>query len=245
MKRIVIIGASSGLGQRMARDFARVGCRVAVAARREEPLKALRDEFPDRVVYKVIDVRDTQAVKDFYDLIELNGGMDYLVYAAGTGFRDPGPDDEKTAAIIDTNCTGMARITAATYRYYKETANVTPGHIAVITSVAGDGPLGIAAAYSASKAFQQRFITALEQLAYRQQVNVRFTDLRPGFVDTPLLDAAVKYPMMLSVAKAAPLMEEAILRGHRVAYIDSRWGIVSALWRLIPRRLWVHMSLGL
>lgn len=243
MKRIVVIGASSGIGERIARDFARVGCQVAVAARREEPLKALHDSYPDRVVYKAIDVTAVDAVERFLDLIEMNNGMDYLVYCAGVGFNDPLLVDAKTTSILRTNVLGMARITAAAYNYYKDTANVTPGHIAVITSVAGDRPLGVAAAYSASKAFQQRFLGALEQLARQQHVNVKITDVRPGFVDTPLLDGSRRYPMTMSVGHVAPLVEEAVLRGRRVAYIDSRWGVVAALWRLIPGPLWRRIGL--
>lgn len=243
MKRIVIIGASSGLGYRMAADFARVGCQVAVAARRTEPLEELARRYPDRVVYSRIDVTEPDAPARFYDLIEKNSGMDYLVYAAGVGFQDPALDESLITRIVNTNCLGMARITSAAYRYFKNTANCAPGHIAVITSIAGDGPLGIAAAYAASKAFQQRFITSLEQLAHQQHVNVRFTDIRPGFIRTALLNPDINYPMCMTVAKAAPLIETAILRGRRVAYIDSRWGVVAALWRLIPRCAWVRIGL--
>lgn len=226
----------------MAADFARIGCRVAVAARREEPLKELKDKYPDNIVYKTIDVTAPDAVARFYDLIEMNDGMDYLVYASGVGFNDPELTDGRTEEMVNVNCCGMARITAAAYRYYKDTANLTPGHIAVITSVAGVQAIGVAAAYSASKAFQQRFITALDQLAHQQHVNVRFTDIRPGFVRTPLLDDSRDYPMLMSVDKAARLIEEAVLRGRRTAYIDSRWGVVARLWKCIPTRLWVHVG---
>lgn len=242
MKRIVIIGASSGLGQRMAADFARVGCQVAVAARREEPLKELQKTYPDRIVYKAFDVTAPDAPARFLDLVEMNNGMDYCVYCAGTGFNDPLLDQAKTRTTLDVNCIGMAAITSAAYGYFRDTASVETGHIAVITSVAGVQALGIAAAYSASKAFQQRYITALEQLAHQEGVNVRFTDIRPGFVDTPLLKGD-DYPMMMSVKDAARQIEIAVLRGRRVAYIDSRWGLVARMWQLVPTRAWVNIAL--
>ena len=109
--------------------------------------------------------------------------------------------------------------------------------------MAGVKALGVATAYSASKCFQQRFINCLEQLAYRRQVNVAFTDIRPGFIRTPLLQEGKPYPMIMSVDYAAPLIEKAILRRRRVAYIDYRWGVASRLMQLIPQRIWRHLSL--
>ncbi len=245
MKRIVIIGASSGIGQRMAADFARVGCRVAVAARREAPLKEMQKRYPDRVVYSTIDVTEADAVSRFYDLIEKNGGMDYLVYASGVGFNDPYLSDNKISNMVKVNALGMARITAAAYRYYKDTVDTdTPGHIAVITSVAGVQSIGIAAAYSATKAFQQRFIRALRQLARQQQVNVRYTDIRPGFIRTDLLDATKDYPLIMDLDYAAPRIETAVLRGCPIAYIDWRWGIIANAWRLIPPCLWTRIPIS-
>lgn len=245
MKKIVIIGASSGLGLRIAADFARVGCRVGLAARRTDTLEEIKSLYPDRVAVSSIDVRDTDAVKKFYELIETIDGMDILLYAAGVGFQDPELNDSKIRDIVDTNCTGFARILAAAYRYYRETANVKAGQIAAITSIAGTKGIGLAAAYSASKRFQRNFIDALEQLAYHQQVNVRFTDIRPGFVRTPFLSDEISYPMELSIEKAAPLIETAVLRQRRVAYIDSRWGVVNAMWSVVPQCLWKHISLSL
>lgn len=243
MKKIVIIGASSGIGRRIATDFARVGCRVGIAARRSEPLEEIRNLYPDNVAAMTIDVTAPDAVRRFYDLIELIDGMDIFINAAGIGFADPDLDDSRIASTLRTNVDGFARLTAAAYRYYRDTANVSRGQIAAITSIAGTKGIGIAAAYSASKRFQQSFIDALEQLAYQQQVNVAFTDIRPGFVDTPLLAGGRDYPMLMSVDKVAPLIETAILRRRRVYTVDYRWRAVNALWRMVPQRLWRHIGL--
>ncbi|MBD5330756.1 MAG: SDR family NAD(P)-dependent oxidoreductase [Bacteroides sp.] len=245
MKKIIIIGASSGLGYQMAADFARVGCRVGIAARRTEPLQTIKDLYPDRVATAEIDVTAPDAVKRFYDLIELIDGMDILIFAAGAGFQDPALDDAITRRILDTNVTGFARILNAAYKYFRDTASVTPGQIAAITSVAGTKGIGTASAYSASKRFQQIYIDALDQLAHQQHVNVRFTDIRPGFVRTPFLDPDKNYPMSMSTLRAARLIEEAILRGRRRATIDSRWAVVNTLWRLIPSALWRRLALTL
>ena len=68
------------------------------------------------------------------------------------------------------------------------------GHIAVISSIAGTKGLGIAPAYSATKRFQNTYIDALEQLAYMQKKKaIHFTDIRPGFVKTDLLNDGKNY----------------------------------------------------
>lgn len=243
MKRIVIIGASSGIGKRIALDFARYGFRLGIAARREDRLKEIKKQYPDRIEYLPIDVTADDAVGRFNRLIEMTGGMDCLLFCSGTGFQDEELVDSTIRKTLDVNVVGFARIVAAAYRYFRQTAPLSPGRIAAITSVAATKGLGIAAAYSSSKRFQQQFLDSLEQLAYTQQVNVRFTDIRPGFVRTDILRADRNYPMIMSVDQAAPLIEKAILTGRRRATIDSRWAIATALWKMIPSCLWKRINL--
>lgn len=245
MKKIIIIGASSGIGMRVATDFARLGWRVGIAARREEPLKAIKELYPDRVEYLCIDVTADDAVDKFYKLIELVDGMDYMLYAAGCGWRNPDLEPSRDDETVRTNVLGFTRIINAAYKYYKSTANLHRGHIAAITSIAGTKGIGISATYSASKRYQWAYLQALDQLAHIQYVNVAVTDIRPGFVDTPLLDGTKKYPMEMSIDYVAPRLECAVVAGRRVAVIDSRWAVVTALWRMIPNALWRHLSIGL
>lgn len=245
MKKIVIIGASSGIGARVATDFARMGWRVGIAARREDMLKEIKALYPDRIEYMAFDVTAPDAADRFYDLIELIDGMDYLLFAAGCGWQNPDLDSTKDTRTVETNVIGFTRIVTAAYKYFKETANNTPGHIAAITSVAGTKGIGVSAAYSASKRYQWTFLQALDQLAHQQHVNVKITDIRPGFVDTPLLDGSRTYPMEMSIDYVAPRIEMAMLKDRRVAVIDSRWAVVTALWKLIPDVLWRHLALSL
>lgn len=243
MKKIIVIGASSGMGRRIAADFARAGWRVGIAARNEHRLAAVKELFPERIEYSVIDVTAPDAVKRFEDLIETIGGMDILLYAAGTGWYNPELNLGKDEATIGVNIIGFTKIINAAYRYFKATANVDKGRIAAITSVAGVKGLGVSAAYSASKRYQWTYLQALDQLAHSQHVNVSITDIRPGFVDTPLLEGNRNYPMLMSVDYVAPRIEKAIMQRRRVATIDSRWCIVSGLWQLIPNCIWPHIEL--
>ncbi len=243
MKKLIVIGASSGIGLRIASDFARLGWRVGVAARRTQPLLQLQRQYPQRVEVMAIDVVADDAVDRFHKLIKSLGGMDYLLFTAGCGWQNPGLDPVRDRQTMDVNVVGFTRIISAAYKYFKDTANNTTGHIAAITSVAGTKGIGVSATYSASKRYQWNFLQALDQLAHIQHVDVRITDIRPGFVDTPLLVNGKDYPMEMSLAYVAPRIIKAMLTGRRVAVVDSRWAVVCALWRCIPNCLWRHLAL--
>ncbi len=243
MKRIVIIGASSGIGKKVATDFASAGWNVAIGARREDKLKEIADKFPETMVYAPIDVTAANAAEQLYDLIHKNGGADVILLASGVGFANPELEPGKDDRILEVNVKGFTRIINAAYVYFKNTANVSKGRIAAITSIAGTKGLGLAPTYSASKRYQQNYLQAIDQLAHIQHVNVGITDIRPGFIRTDLLDPNKAYPLTMAVDYAAPLIENAIIRGRRVATIDLRWSIIDKLWRLIPDCVWPHLQI--
>ena len=242
MKRIVIIGASSGLGRGIALAFARKGWRVGVAARREEALRELRDSFPDLIEYQVIDTSAPDAPRLLDSLIERLGGMDVFLQAAGCGAQNPALADAPERLTGATNCIGFTAMVDAAYRYFRANPGDNKPQIAAITSVAGTKGLGMAPAYSASKAYQSVYLTALEQLAHIQHTPLSFTDIRPGFIATDLLGSDTSYPMLMSPAYAIPRIVRAIERRRRVAVIDWRWWWLVKAWRLIPRRLWVRIK---
>lgn len=244
-KRIIIVGASSGLGERIARDFAQSGWLVGIAARRENRLKEIALQNSGNIVYAAIDVTRSDAVERFESLIESCGGMDVLLYCAGVGYQDPEIDPVLLQSTLDTNVSGFAGILTAAYKYFRQTSGLRRGHIAAITSIAGTKGIGLSAAYSSSKRFEQTYIDALEQLAFTEKVNVTFTDIRPGFVRTDLLNGKMKYPMEMTVDYVAPKIESALLKRRRVAIIDWRWAVVVFFWRLIPRWLWKRMVLSI
>lgn len=245
-RRIIIVGASSGIGNTVARDFINMGFRVGVAARSESALKALRELNPNMVEYETIDVTARDAGKRLLGLIKRLGGMDILLLASGVGFQNPDLNMGREINMLETNVVGFARIIATAYRYYRDCPTATtPGQIAAITSVAGTKGIGVAAAYSASKRFQQNYLEALDQLSRKQGVDVVFTDIRPGFIRTPLLDGTTDYIMEMDVEYASKLIEAAVIKRKRVATVDWRWRIVTTLWNMIPSRLWTRIDIGL
>ena len=85
MKRIVIIGASSGLGLKISMIFAETGWKVAMAARRTEPLQTVKNQYPDSVVFSKIDITTENSGSLLTELIHKNGGADVILLAAGIG----------------------------------------------------------------------------------------------------------------------------------------------------------------
>lgn len=86
--------------------------------------------------------------------------------------------------------------------------------------------MGIAPAYSATKRFQNTYLDALEQLARMHKVPIRFTDIRPGFVATGLLNDGKHYPLLMPPAYAARKIVSALHRKKRIAVIDWRYRIL-------------------
>lgn len=240
MKKIVIMGASSGIGYACAEALAKRGVKVGVAARHTKPLEELRRKYPDQVEYARIDVTKPAAVGQLEALIQKLGGMDIYFHVAGIGYENTSLDPEAEVDIFNTNTVGFVRCISAAYRYFRN--NHIRGHIAAVTSVAGTNGLARLSAYSASKAAGQKWLVALEQLSNDSDAGITFSDIRPGWVRTPLLVPGNKYPMTMSLEYAVPRILKAIVRRQRVAVIDWRWNIVVGLWRMIPNILWTHMD---
>lgn len=236
----IIIGASSGIGNEVARLLLQRGWHCGIAARRTEPLEQLRSEYPQLTETETIDITSEEAPERLLQLIERLGGMDLYFHASGIGKQNRDLQTDIEMSTVDTNAMGFTRMVDTAFNYL---ASHGGGHIAAISSIAGTKGLGPAPSYSATKAFQNTYLQALEQLANARRLNIRITDLRPGFVDTPLLDGDNHFPMMLRPQQVAKEMVEAIERRRHVRVIDWRWRIITALWRLIPRSIWRKLSL--
>ena len=235
MSKAIIVGASSGIGLEVARLFIQRGWTVGVAARRLDLLQTIGAADVEQ-----IDVTSADAPEKLMQLVDRLGGMDLFFYASGIGKqnRELTPDIE--LATVETNGLGFTRMIGCAYRYFAQQGR---GHIAAITSIAGTKGLGPAPAYSATKAMQNVYLQALEQQAHARGLDIKFTDIRPGFVDTALLAGTFHYPMMLKPQAVARDIVNSIERGRHIRVIDWRYRILTAFWRRIPRVIWRHIKL--
>jgi short-subunit dehydrogenase len=238
-QRAIIMGASSGLGLEMTRRLLRDGWQVGIAARRVELLKSIEEPHADKPLVAQIDITADDAAEKLRGLIEKLGGVDLYFHASGIGKQNAELIADVELNTIQTNGVGFARMVGEVFRWM---ASHGGGHIAVISSIAGVKGLGPAPSYSATKSFQSTYIQALEQLSNNRKLNIRFTDLRPGFVDTDLI-RGTHYPMTLTIDDVVDEMMAAISHGMHVRIIDWRWRIVVKLWRLIPSFVWRRLRL--
>lgn len=240
MKKAIVVGASSGIGHEVARLLIAQGWAVGVAARRIDKLTDLQAMAPERVYTAHIDVNNEDAEASLQQLIERMGGLNLYFHAAGIGWQNPSLNADIELKTMETNSVGFTRMIGCAYRYF---ANNDGGHIACITSIAGTKGLGPAPAYSATKAMQNTYLQALEQLAACKQHNIHFTDIRPGFVDTPLLAGTSHLPMLMTTEKVAQNIIKAINNRRHICVIDTRWCILTFFWRLIPNWMWRRIRL--
>ena len=237
-KKVIIIGATSGLGREVALIYIAQGWKVGVAGRREAELEALRAAYPEQVSAQALDVTKEDAPEKLHALIEQVGGMDVFLLSSGIGKQNYTLETGLELATAATNVEGFIRMTNAAYHYFEKQGH---GHLAVISSIAGTRGLGAAAAYSATKGFQNIYMDALDQLARMQKLNIRFTDIRPGFVATPLLTSSKKYPMLMDAPIVALDIVSAIEKKKRVAIIDWKFRLLVGFWRLIPKWIWLRL----
>ena len=224
MNRIVILGATSGIGLEIAKLYIAAGWQVGAAGRRTENLEALRAAAPDRVKIRSIDITAPEAEERLLRLI---------------GYNNPQLDAAREIATAETNTVGFTRIMDTAFDYFRRQGG---GHLAAISSIAGTKGLGAAAAYSASKRYQNTYLDALAQLSRMQRLDIRITDIRPGFVDTPLLREG-KYPMLMRPEKVAARIVRALEQRKRRIVIDRRYAVLVFFWRLIPEWLWERLPI--
>ena len=239
MKKVIIIGATSGIGEEIAKIYIAQGWQVGIAGRREEALTVLAATAPAQVKTQVIDVTSADAPEQLKSLIEKLGGMDLFLLSSGIGSQNVKLEPEIELNTARTNVEGFIRMVTAAYRFFKEQGS---GHLAVISSVAGTKGLGSAPAYSATKRFQNTYIDALAQLARMERLSIQFTDIRPGFVATALLKNR-KYPLLMRADSTAQHIVQALTNKKRVAIIDTRYAILVFFWQLIPRWLWERLPI--
>lgn len=239
--KVVIMGATSGIGRAIAMEFIEKGWRVGAAGRRLNALMELQAAAPVQVEICSIDVNDEKAPEKLLWLIDVIGGMDVYLNVSGIGKQNPSLDEKIEESTLETNAVGFTRMVDAAFRYFSEKGGC--GQIAAITSIAGVKGLGIAPSYSATKRFQNCYLQALAQLNSIKGMHITFTDIRPGFVNTDLLNDSHSYPLMMDPQKVARKAVKAILARKRVAVIDWRYRIIVFLWKLIPNLIWEKLKI--
>ncbi len=263
MKRVIIIGASSGIGRALAEYYASKGCKVAVAARREENLKEIQSLYPQNIIYRAMDVADNGSSQIFASMIEALGGLDLLIYCSGSGRYSQELSKEIELETVKVNIKGFLNIIVPAFNYFVSRQGLSEDlpqvrdsiapdsanagvehipHIVTISSVASVRGLGVSPSYSATKRFQTIYFEALAQKASIKGTKIDFTAIKPGFIATDFINR--KYPCTMQLPYAVKRIIRAIEKRKKDTVVDWRWSIAVFLMKLIPTGIWRRMRIG-
>jgi short-subunit dehydrogenase len=232
-KRVIIIGATSGIGKEMALLYLQKGYNVGITGRRETHLNEMKQKFPAQIFTACFDVREDNNIKQLKTLIDKMGGIDIFIYNAGYGEPSTTLNPEIERNIYEINVKGFVDLTAYIFNYFIEQGY---GQIAAISSIASVKGLSLAPAYSASKAFMSNYMEGLHMKARRLKANIYITDIQPGFVKTK----PVSNPRfwVASPQKAAAQIITAIEAKKWRVYITKRWWLIAKLMKYVPS--WIY-----
>jgi len=239
-RSIFITGASSGLGEAIAVEFARRGYAVAIAARRVERIETLAARLKelgaaavlplalDVTEFASIDAALERAAREF-------GRLDIVVANAGVGYTLPVGRGkfEQMRQTIDTNLTGaIATIEFALPRLRAQGG----GQVVAITSVAGSRGMPYLGAYSAAKAGLHRYVQAVRAEVRHEPIVV--TELAPGYIDTDMNRGAKSRPFVIPLEQGGAILARMIERGVGHRYVPVwPWALLAPLVKLLPTRL--------
>ena len=230
MKKVIIIGATSGIGRALAEHYLAKGWMTGLTGRRLHLLEEMKRASPSSVVIQKMDVSETaEARSAFSKLVSELGGVDLVIIAAGTGHIDPELPWEKELETIATNVTGFAAIALAAYKVFERQGY---GHLAAISSIAGIRG-GSAPAYNASKAFVSNYLQSLRYNAAKSGKPIHVTDICPGFVDTAMARGEGQF-WVAAPEKAARQIFQALERKRKHIYVTRRWRLIAWLLKLLP-----------
>lgn len=237
MQKVIIVGATSGIGRELARLYAGAGHIVGATGRRQELLYSLQLEYPNSLVTECYDATGAGATAHLSSLVRKLGGLDLLIFNAGWGDLTDSLDWQVDKATVDINVNAFLETVHFGWQYFLEHGQ---GHLATVSSIASNRGNRHSPAYSAAKAFQSTYFEGLHILTKKLGLPIHITDIQPGFVDTKMAKGPRFW--VAPVDKAARQIVRAIENKRWRVYITRRWWIIAKIFRYIPS--WLYHRLG-
>jgi NAD(P)-dependent dehydrogenase (short-subunit alcohol dehydrogenase family) len=239
-RRILVTGASSGLGEAMAHRWAAHGHDLALLARRADTLDAVAASLvgDGRFVTVPVDVTDPDAVPlAFQQACDELDGLDRVVVNAGIGKGAPvgsGRPDANRATLL-ANAVGAFEQAEAAMAVFREQGH---GHLVLVGSVAGvTGLPGSTAAYSASKAAVRSLGRSLRAELAAAGSGIRVTTVLPGYIRTPLNEGHAR-PFSVSLDRGVDALVAAIEREPAEAFVPRLpWAVIGRVLPVVPDKV--------
>ncbi len=219
---ILIIGATSGIGRELWKQYTAQGNQVAVVGRRTALLNEMQQECPQNTLPFTFDVSQHNEVASLVaDIQKQMGTIHLAIVCAGIGDLNPDLRFDIEEATIRTNILGWTALVDSIMHIFIQQGE---GHLATITSVGGLAGEPQAPAYSATKAYQINYTQALYKKA--RPLGIHVTEIRPGLVDTAMAKGEGLFWVM-PVEKVAQQITAAIAKKKTRVTVTKRWSILA------------------
>lgn len=219
---ILIIGATSGIGNSLYSHYVSCGNQVAIIGRRKNILDELCAANPSNTFAVQVDIADPQTFNtSFAEIIKALKTIDLAIVCAGIGDLNEHLDIEQELTTLSTNVIGWTNVVDTIYKHFEQKGK---GHLVTVTSVGGLQPTPIAPSYSASKAFQINYTKSLQAKARKTAITV--TEIRPGLVDTRMAKGAGLFWVM-PLDKVCSQIIRAIDKKQTKLIVTHRWRIIN------------------
>jgi short-subunit dehydrogenase len=229
---MIIIGATSGIGEQLARLSIQKGYVVGGTGRRVERLESLKNELGENFHFIEMDVtRHEEAKQNLSTLIKKMGGMDIIVLNAGISNYQASSITTMEQMVIDVNVSGFVQMFGEAFQYFRKQGH---GQLVGVSSIAGLFGSSRAAPYSASKAFISTYMQAYRQRCNNLSDDITVTDVIPGFVESEMTEGKRGMFWVADTEKAVKQMLKDIEKKKSYSYITRRWRLIAWLIKLTP-----------
>lgn len=239
-KKVLITGASTGIGYQLALQMARKGARVAVVARSEDKLQALRQEIETLDGTAIPMPADVSRPEPIYQTVEdaaaQLGGLDLVIANAGVGILMPAHKmkPHHVDRMLQVNLQGAIHTLLAGLKLMVDSGG---GHLVGISSLARFRGLPSSAVYSATKSGLITFMESL-RVDYKRK-NIRVTTICPGFVHTPMTETVTQpMPFALSAEQAGAKIIRAIEAEKKLYCFPTPLGYAVRLLHCLPNLIY-------
>jgi short-subunit dehydrogenase len=245
VKRVILVGATDGLGKALAEVYAARGFWVTILGRSREKLDALVADlgrrYPIATVKGVVcDVADPARLEPaFHEALAATGHCDLFLYNAGVMHHGDGVTSVPAldAETMEVNAVAAMRLLGLAANWFRVAAR---GQIAGISSIAGDRGRKGNPAYNASKSALTTFLEGLRNRLAPFGVTV--STVKPGYVGTRMTSGKPGLFWVAPAGEAARIIADRLEKRHEVFYVYRRWALVACAMRLAPRFLFKRLG---
>jgi len=237
MKKVIIIGATSGIGNELAKIFAQNDYQVGITGRRKNNLEKLKKFNPDKYWISSFDCTVENNSEKLTELSNEMGGIDLIILSSGTGDLNETLNFEIENRTNKLNVIAFTEIADWAFNYF---LNQGKGHLVAISSIAGIRGSRMAPAYNASKAYQINYLEGLRQKAQKTDKPIYVTDIRPGLVDTDMAKGEGQF-WVSKKEKAANQIYKIIKKKKAIGYVTKRWKIIAVILSIVPGWIYKRM----